>query len=1308
MATIFELKEQAVTETPLFLIECELTSGETERWSTHGVDCGGFSYEARLLDHNLLDIRSDSEDGIDSLSRVSLTLANADSYGSQIERTVGWKGARVTVSFLFYDVKRREPASESIVIFRGVANPPEEITETTIRLSLANRMNLQRLLLPEVRIQRRCPWKFPTTAEQRAEAVDGGTEGKFSPFYRCGYSPDVTGGQGNLSGGSPYPGCDYTRAQCEERGMFGADSLGGVTRRFGGIEFVPSTTMVRSHGEKAFHVSPLVENEGRYNDFVPIVYGTAWYAPPIVFARNDGNLTRIEVLLGMGEIQGVLKVIVNDVEIPLSQAGVNMTATGWYTEVSHGTRTGAFNPDFRDPSGQPLGDPYGSMAMMSLVVPNQIHDGRTLPRIEVLAQGIKLAAYSATGASLGEEFGNNPAWVILDVLRRSGWRLSEIDLSSFSKAAEICEEMIDATDLHGNPVSIPRFQCNLVVRTRRSVAEVVRGVRNSARLYLTLGTDGRLQLQTQGTLARQQPVKSAGSNSTEGLDGGWPAYEFGDGTLGFSGILRRSNGEPAIRLWGRSTADSPNRFSVEFQDSFNEYQQDSLSLLDVEDALRTGQEISATLNALGIPNSHQAARMAQLNLDKSIRGGTYVEFETSVRGAGLRPGDLITVTYLKDGLERQPFRIKSVAPGFNYRSARITAQIHSDSWYSDAIVGGGSGNGRQPGYEVGLPRPLLGNTVDEFGEPQFGVEETVEDAGGGQVSVWLSAGFIVPSRPKPGGVGIPRISLSVEGSDTGGTLAGDQMLYYAVSGAGPDATESPLSFLVRASIPPGSSTNSVRLAGLSFSQGTLGFHVYRGPNPARLYRIASDQPVSSTFLDTGFAAQLVSPPDENFDHANFYWRLELQPEASATAHSEYTIGNDTLEMAADQYGGATVRILRGKGAGQERAVTANTGTELTVEPTWDLEPDTTSTFVVAESSWNFGALGRTSPVRFQTANRIGATVHISGRSANVSNRECAYELSPLTRWRVGGGFGGGVDVDVSGKPVFGLQPTGKGSVEVTGIGFEDLANTRTISASALTLHYWNELGAATHALPAGIGASDIVIGLTSVGIGQSGDLIQVGREIMRVEEVLDGGLGYRVIRALYETVATAHEQGASVYHLRNKVYILPFVRDFFGSPASGSYSHPIYLPDARIAGAEMFASNSRGSSEVSAVSFTSTVEAGMRTLSGGQLSIQVEGYLAIQTDVAPPLVVEETHSVRDVFAVVRDAASGGPIQVQLRHDMETYCTLTIPAGATISNVVWGFGLPPLNAESQISLDIVSVGQGADAFPGKDLTVTIRL
>ena len=44
----------------------------------------------------------------------------------------------------------------------------------TFRITATNRMNLQRLLLPQVRIQRRCPWEFPATEAQRTEALDGG------------------------------------------------------------------------------------------------------------------------------------------------------------------------------------------------------------------------------------------------------------------------------------------------------------------------------------------------------------------------------------------------------------------------------------------------------------------------------------------------------------------------------------------------------------------------------------------------------------------------------------------------------------------------------------------------------------------------------------------------------------------------------------------------------------------------------------------------------------------------------------------------------------------------------------------------------------------------------------------------------------------------------------------------------------------------------------------------------------------------------------------------------------------------------
>jgi hypothetical protein len=135
--------------------------------------------------------------------------------------------------------------------------------------------------------------------------------------------------------------------------------------------------------------------------------------------------------------------------------------------------------------------------------------------------------------------------------------------------------------------------------------------------------------------------------------------------------------------------------------------------------------------------------------------------------------------------------------------------------------------------------------------------------------------------------------------------------------------------------------------------------------------------------------------------------------------------------------------------------------------------------------------------------------------------------------------------------------------------------------------------------------------------------------------------------------------------------------------------------------------NVHGNSPSTGVSFGGTADQGLRTLAGGQLSIQVEGYLAIQTAAAPPLIVESSLAARDIFAVVGEAPSGGPVQLQLRQGSTIYCTLTIPDGATISNSVDGFGLPPLSGGNQVLLDILSVPT-ASGTPGRDLTVIIRL
>ena len=1298
MPTALDLKEQKTPETPILLFECRLANGTTERWCTHEITFIGHAFGARVLEHSSFDMKAEEE----GVSKVSLMLANADSYFSQLERNVGLKGARLDVQLVFWNLSTNAAASTPVMLFRGLANSPEETTESTMRISFVNRLSPQRILLPSVRIQKRCPWRFPATAADRAQAPSGLDDGKYSSFFRCGYSPDQPGGVGNLnSSGLPFTACDFTRTSCEERGMFSKDSSNRATRRFGGIEFVPASILVRGAGEHSSRVSNLVENEARYNDFVPMIHGTAWYQPPVVFARNDGNLTRLEVLLGMGEIQGVVKVVVNDIEIPLGVDGTNMTATGWYNVVSLGNRTGGFNLNFTNTNGDPLGDPYGSMAYASVVVPSRIADGKRLPNVRVLINGRKVSRFDDEANYVDEAFTANPAWIMLDLLRRSGWGLDELDLSSFSRAAAHCDGPVSTSDLHGTALTVSRYETNIVLRRRRSAAEILRGLRNAAALYLTYGLEGKLQLKLESKIAISQPQKPAGSNATGQLLGGWPAYEFSE-----SSILRRENGSAAFRMSSRTNADSPNRFTLEFQDAFNEYQQDSLSIVDIEDAERTGQDIAASINALGIPQFDQAARVIRLHLDKSLRGNLYAEFETSIKALGLRPGDLITITYAKEGFDRQLFRVQRIQPQSSFTTAVVTAQIHDENWYlrpgfpgSAARLSGTAG--------LGIPRPLVGTVLDIDGQPQFGVAELVT---GDEVSLRVS--FTPPGRPQPSAASRPLLGLTPDIETTGGTLAGSRSYYYAISALDGDGAESRISFIVRATINALTDTNVVRLANLSFSPNTTAFVVYRGTNPQQLLRIAGNAPLTSQFEDTGLPVELVPPPDDNYHDADFYWRLELHPEISADQFTSTTIGNSTLSMIANAFTGAIARITRGKGAGQERLIQANSPTAVAVTPSWSVMPDSSSRYVIAEAGWKLGAASPTSPVEFPIPNRGGATLQITGRSANANGQESSPELSPLTRWQIGGGSGpgGALDAGLPPAPAFGLGNAGDGSLELAGVGFASLANTRTISGGTLRLFAWNELqDPSLQLLAATINASATVVTLTAPRAGANaaiGDLVQIEAEILLITAISGNGLSYTVERASYNSSAEGYAAGTPLYYLERRVVVVPFVRDFFGSPASGQYAHQIYWPDVRVAAADFNVTNIYGASPTVEGNLTVTTVLGLRTLSGGQLTLQVDGPLAIGSSLTPILLAERRQAIGEVYAVVADAPTGGNIVARVMRNGNAFAEVTINAGMTQSNAVSGFGLPPLEPGGRLTVDIVNVPSSAAGTPGRDLTVIL--
>jgi hypothetical protein len=412
-------------------------------------------------------------------------------------------------------------------------------------------------------------------------------------------------------------------------------------------------------------------------------------------------------------------------------------------------------------------------------------------------------------------------------------------------------------------------------------------------------------------------------------------------------------------------------------------------------------------------------------------------------------------------------------------------------------------------------------------------------------------------------------------------------------------------------------------------------------------------------------------------------------------------------MTPDENRGALVRITSGKGLGQERLILANTATEIVVSPPWNIVPDGSSQFAVCESTWKFGGLGFQDSVTITIPNRPGMTVHVSGRAANVKDEECSFELSPLRRWRVLGS-GSGWDTDVPPIPYFGLASVGRGSVELGGLAFQDLDNTSTVSSGTLTIWYLDETGPSSGlTLSEGIGAEHLALVLAGGENPAAGSVLRIGNELLTVLE--SGSAGSCVVeRGGFGTNAAVHDAGAAVTMLQRRVAVVPFARDFFGSPASGSYRFSVPLANARVDGAELFLTNSKGNSPASRINFVSLGEGGLRTLSGGQFSIQVQGALGIENDAAPGLLVERTVSVRDVVATVGRAPSGGSVGLRLRQGNDIFCEFTIPAEAGSSAPISGASLPTLVGGNVLALDITSVPQGVGTLSAADLTVTIRL
>ena len=425
LTNIINAKEAGQTFQPLLLAEITFADGSVLRLSTHdlrqattGVQWNHNDYLPRILNSDSAATQALSSLGIDTIPYITLKLADADrTLWQSYEQRKGFKGASVVFRFVFFDVVNKTFSSDSVIKFVGICESPSN-DDDSLTVRCMSKMNMAKVYLPAIQIQRVCPWPFPDTTNltstQGQALRQAAADDSSSPCYRCGYSPDATGGnaRGNYqSGSSPFNSCDQTYASCLARmgnAALGSahaailkDNAGRATGRFGGISYItPGSWSGTPWGSsKESKWNPNWDNSGVFNQFMPIVYGTAMVYPPVLNVEGDANSTRGEVLVHLGPIVDsptfqTFNVGDHDIQCAQGINGAGFPVTDplrRYNIFSNGGRNGALLTDTATTINDP--DPHGGMVTAEFVVLAAECSSNSAPTVRAVIMGKKVPAF---------------------------------------------------------------------------------------------------------------------------------------------------------------------------------------------------------------------------------------------------------------------------------------------------------------------------------------------------------------------------------------------------------------------------------------------------------------------------------------------------------------------------------------------------------------------------------------------------------------------------------------------------------------------------------------------------------------------------------------------------------------------------------------------------------------------------------------------------------------------------------------------------------------------------------------------------
>ncbi len=836
------------------------------------------------------------------------------------------------------------------------------------------------------------------------------------------------------------------------------DTSARHTGAFAGIEWSPGTyyAINKNYTSNTKIATFSFLNSTILGQYHNLLYGTQWVNGKIANVIESGNDSKCEVMVCTGDIgdSGVIQVTVNGISLNRAPSGDNNL---WWDFNNTGGRFGAMNPDSGyNKHGDPYGSiaclrttfykdiftGFGTPTIRVLATGPQLWVYAPIQSITAgggnlvitwpagfsnlyisgpgsiignsnSALNVDVGVYTsftsstvtfssgASGSGSGGFIGqlsnlvkSNPAWVLLDILLKANWSITEIDIQTFSDAAAYCDVSINYIDQSGNSASHARFKCQFALEQRKTAAEIISSVLRCFNGYLAWGQNGLLQLYINQTLADSQSSVISGSNYNTNVSSVHADGSGGVGHLAYlfdeSNISRTPDGELDIEFEQNATVTTPNQIFINFQDEDNQFVDDSLGELDSNavtisggttptgSSLQPGGSlIPETLNVTGISNFDQATRISNVYMAERQYGnelnipiGTRVmTLATTVRCEHLRVGHLVGVTLAMYGWTRVLFRVIKIAPTLNYQFCKLTLQWHYDSWYEDAYGQApqafySSAGTNRPNRSPIPWQPFAEQPVTPSGDPyhtewNFQVTEVDTIQANGDIAVQMFVSGKLPVNQIITTLQQPRVPVQGSTVSTGGTIKGGIRLLVEVCALDSAGNYSPHSGVTTIDVPNGTNTNTVTIANIGWPVGADGYAVFAGMDhyaiTEQVVSVGSGTPPSSITLTSLPNSLTYAPPDLASGTMELKGKLiihegiigEFVSALDAGAHT-VTLGLPVTGVLGDLTVGSTVvrkLILIGRPNSQgtnlpivEFNILSNTGSVLTVDrdPTADL------------------------------------------------------------------------------------------------------------------------------------------------------------------------------------------------------------------------------------------------------------------------------------------------------------------------------------------------------------------------------------